>query len=97
MRNIQTINVMAFMCVLCLGVGFINSAHAQVLDTKDTVVIVDDNGNVVGPAPAGVGATAGTTFYMDPFVFSVGVRKNWIQGGFRGQYEFFDHTGKPLP
>ncbi len=97
MRNIQLVSVMAFLCVLCLGVGFINTAHAQVLKTTDTVVIVDANGNIVGPAFERIdGIQTHLVFYTDPFVVPVTVRQNRIFGNRNPQFESTDCTGNPV-
>jgi len=100
MRNVQLVSVMTFLCVLVMSMGGLPIGNAQVLNTTDTVVVVDAIGTVVGPASGGFSGGGGNViiaFQVDPFVVAMTVRPDRLLAStFTPLWESNDCMGPPL-
>lgn len=88
------------LCVLIVSVGTLPNARAQVLNPTDTVVVVDANQTVVGPAFGGFsggGGNAIIAFQVDPFVVAITIRPDRLLATtFTPGWESNNCTGAPL-
>ncbi len=98
MRNVQLVSVMAFLCVLVMSMGGLPIGNAQVLNTTDTVVVVDAIGTVVGPAldTNDGGTSASVVFQVDSFVVALRVTNSRFFAKVQAFWESSDCSGTPV-
>ena len=100
MRNVQLVSVMTFLCVLVVSMGGLPIGNAQVLNTTDTVVVVDATQTVVGPTLGGFSGGGGNSiiaFQVNSFVVAMVASKNrLIASTFTPLWESNDCMGLPV-